>query len=491
MMRRPSQRMQHPFLKGLIHGDQDQDPNHTDIWYSFETDEDCSPFSLTSLDIAAENRILPGSLQEFHTLPEVLEPIETYRPKEFNPKENITQAHNGTIALNCLEKVKQNFSKGEKEIATDAKQIVYKNYKRHDDGTIEMVNQESLRRQKQVLGSLVKQFGSALFSGKSIMSISLPVTIFESRSQLEREAYNLLYAPQFLEKASTTSNLIEQFKQTIAFFIASLPIGSNPQKPFNPILGETFQGIIGGCPVYAEQISHHPPICALQMLGKNFTFEATTEFTASISFNSVRSGKIGLMKVTHKNTKTKIWGQYPFGLMSGTAIGKRTYQFVGKFSIFDLENKLFAEIDMDLSNNSTYKKIFNTPKVYKDLFYGGIYRVNNKFAEKLRESTTKMQEPDFKFKEKDHAVEKLDVIEGSWLEYLKIGEKTYWTFGEPLPNKLKYWDRPLPSDSNYRLDVLYMRTEDEEKAQEYKNKLEELQRADRKLRNQHANKNKM
>jgi len=490
-MRRPSQRMQKPFLKGLVQGDQDQSPNHTDIWYSFDSDEDNSPFSLNSMDIPAENRILTGSLQDFQTMPEVLEQVETYRPKEFNPKENITQAINGTIALNCLAKGKQNFTKGENEFATDAKKIVLGNYKRHDDGTIEMVNQESLRRQKQVLGSLVKQFGSALFSGKSIMSISLPVTIFESRSQLEREAYNLLYAPSFLEKAAATSNVVEQFKQTIAFFIASLPIGSNPQKPFNPILGETFQGIIGGCPVYAEQISHHPPVCALQMLGKNFTFEAKTEFTASISFNSVRSGKIGLMKVMHKNTKTTIWGQYPFGLMSGTAIGKRTYQFVGKFYIFDLENKLYAEIDMDLANNGTYKKIFNTSKVYKDMFYGGIYRVNNKFAEKLKESTTKMQEADFKFKEKDHSVEKLDTIEGSWMEYLKIGEKTYWTFGDPMPHKLKYWDRPLPSDSNYRLDVLYMRTEDEDKAQDHKNKLEELQRADRKLRAQQANKSKI
>jgi len=42
-------------------------------------------------------------------------------------------------------------------------------------------------------------------------------------------------------------------------------------KPFNPILGETFQGIIDGCLVYGEQISHHPPISATFLKGRGYT----------------------------------------------------------------------------------------------------------------------------------------------------------------------------------------------------------------------------
>ncbi len=39
-------------------------------------------------------------------------------------------------------------------------------------------------------------------------------------------------------------------------------------KPFNPILGETFQGEYpsSGTRVYAEQISHHPPTSAWQLV---------------------------------------------------------------------------------------------------------------------------------------------------------------------------------------------------------------------------------
>lgn len=37
-------------------------------------------------------------------------------------------------------------------------------------------------------------------------------------------------------------------------------------KPFNPILGETFEGEYScGARVFAEQISHHPPVSAWQV----------------------------------------------------------------------------------------------------------------------------------------------------------------------------------------------------------------------------------
>lgn len=40
------------------------------------------------------------------------------------------------------------------------------------------------------------------------------------------------------------------------------------QKPFNPILGETFQARLSdGSEVFLEQISHHPPISSFQLTG--------------------------------------------------------------------------------------------------------------------------------------------------------------------------------------------------------------------------------
>lgn len=65
------------------------------------------------------------------------------------------------------------------------------------------------------------------------------------------------------------------------------------RKPFNPILGETYQGWINGNPIYLEQISHHPPISAFYMSGKGYKLYGSFELTASMSPNSVVGRQIG------------------------------------------------------------------------------------------------------------------------------------------------------------------------------------------------------
>jgi hypothetical protein len=48
-------------------------------------------------------------------------------------------------------------------------------------------------------------------------------------------------------------------------------------KPFNPILGETYQAFIDGCPIYGEQTSHHPPISTLLFVGREYFVSANLE----------------------------------------------------------------------------------------------------------------------------------------------------------------------------------------------------------------------
>ncbi len=59
-------------------------------------------------------------------------------------------------------------------------------------------------------------------------------------------------------------------KQTIAFGLSNSILYFYIEKPFNPILGETYQGMINGCFVYAEQISHHPPISSILFVGRGY-----------------------------------------------------------------------------------------------------------------------------------------------------------------------------------------------------------------------------
>ena len=51
--------------------------------------------------------------------------------------------------------------------------------------------------------------GSNLMKGKSVLSISLPIDVFEPRSNLERYAYSFCFAPIYLEKAAQLTNPVD------------------------------------------------------------------------------------------------------------------------------------------------------------------------------------------------------------------------------------------------------------------------------------------
>jgi hypothetical protein len=72
-----------------------------------------------------------------------------------------------------------------------------------------------------------------------------------------------------LEKAAGLDNL-EKIKYSLLFSISVSILSISINKPFNPILGETLQVWIDGCPMYIEQISHHPPIASYYFIGRGY-----------------------------------------------------------------------------------------------------------------------------------------------------------------------------------------------------------------------------
>jgi hypothetical protein len=50
---------------------------------------------------------------------------------------------------------------------------------------LEYINEEEMKKQRSVIGYMIKTVGSNLLQGKSIMSISLPINISDYRSNTE------------------------------------------------------------------------------------------------------------------------------------------------------------------------------------------------------------------------------------------------------------------------------------------------------------------
>ena len=84
------------------------------------------------------------------------------------------------------------------------------------------VDQEVVAAQKDILKMIIKQLGSNLLSGKSLMNMSLPVEIFDRKSMLDVIAESLGFLPYYLSKAAVENDAEEQMKLvTCAFMFLS------------------------------------------------------------------------------------------------------------------------------------------------------------------------------------------------------------------------------------------------------------------------------
>ncbi|KAJ0171292.1 hypothetical protein K1T71_012842 [Dendrolimus kikuchii] len=101
--------------------------------------------------------------------------------------------------------------------------------------------------------------------GKDLSQISMPVTINEPLNMLQRLCEELEYS-ELLDSASDCNNPIERMALVAAFAVSSYAASAHraASKPFNPLLGETYECIRDDrrFRFVAEQVSHHPPISA-------------------------------------------------------------------------------------------------------------------------------------------------------------------------------------------------------------------------------------
>ncbi|XP_015225889.1 PREDICTED: oxysterol-binding protein-related protein 6 isoform X2 [Cyprinodon variegatus] len=111
--------------------------------------------------------------------------------------------------------------------------------------------------------------------GKDLSKVSMPVELNEPLNTLQRMCEELEYS-ELLDKAAETDDPFERMVLVAAFAVSgySSTYYRAGSKPFNPLLGETYECIRedkGFC-FFSEQVSHHPPISACHCESKNFTF---------------------------------------------------------------------------------------------------------------------------------------------------------------------------------------------------------------------------
>jgi hypothetical protein len=189
---------------------------------------------------------------------------------------SMTKSVNGTPSIEGLEVV--NPEGGTEDAAEEAKKGRWKDEER--DSYFKMMQ---------------KYVGSDITS-----MVTLPVIIFEPMTMLQRMAELMEYS-YLLDMADETDDPYMRLVYASSFFISVYYAYQRTWKPFNPILGETYEmANHGGMSFIAEQVSHHPPMSAGHAENEHFTYDVTSKLKTKFLGNSADVYPVGRTRVTLK-----------------------------------------------------------------------------------------------------------------------------------------------------------------------------------------------
>ena len=356
------------------------------------------------------------------------------------------------------------------------------------------LNQEIVDKQSGVIKDLIVQLTKSILS-RTHITISLPIRIFEPRSMIERYADWFSFAPDLLEKAAKCEDNLETFKNVILFSLSALFRSTEQLKPLNPLLGETYQcEWEDGSKFYIEHISHNPPISSIYITsGKNlfvvsgYIHMELGGILKAMFKNAMLMMPKGKITVYFPEKRQTVSFQFPKINLGGAIWGQRYIYFYDHMKFEDTDNNLKAVIAF-----ANWTKELKKKRIHD--IYGKIFK-HNYTEEELKKPfyTDNLSYDPFPTNNEDVITE----ITGSWLEEIKFDDNVGFSIKESAPPAIYPSDNPLPSDSRFREDKIWLQHSFDNKefgkvfegyAQSWKLGLEAQQRFDRGLRKEYQDK---
>ena len=310
--------------------------------------------------------------------------------------------------------------------------------------------------------------------GKDLSTISMPVSANEPTSLLQRASEQLEYS-YLVDNASTAPSSKERLIYIIAFAVSSLSASRVKErairKPFNPMLGETFELVREdkGFRFIAEKVSHRPVRMAYQAEAENWTIcqspMPTQKFWGK-SAELITEGRVHV--ILHNSRECFSWAPATCSLRNVIA-GEKYVEPVGT---------------MTVTNETSGEQAVATFKS------GGIFSGRSE---------------DIVVQIFDAAGQELDLgLSGKWTSSLSLARsgsvdiKPIWSVGDLVPDSARRYGftsfaaslneitsveqgRMAPTDSRLRPDQRAAENGDFDQAEGLKAKLEESQRERRKV----------
>lgn len=175
--------------------------------------------------------------------------------------------------------------------------------------------------------------------GKDLTRLSLPVYFNEPLSFVQRVMEDIEYS-DVLDRASQTGlqGTAERAALVATFMVSHFAATEGrTNKPFNPLLGETFDLVRHSPPVLAlaEQVSHHPPVTALYARGEQWTYYTSYEVESRFHGNSLEVWPEGRVYIQFDDGELFHYEQahtYVYNVLVGTSM---SIDSVGEVELVD------------------------------------------------------------------------------------------------------------------------------------------------------------
>lgn len=312
------------------------------------------------------------------------------------------------------------------------------------------------------------------YIGSDVTSmVTLPVLIFEPMSMLQKMAEIMEYT-YLLDLADECEDPHMRMVYAGAFFISLYYSIQRTWKPFNPILGETYELTNhGGVSFIAEQVSHHPPMSAGHAENEHFIYDITSKVKTKFLGNSLDIYPLGRTRVVLKRDGVVLDLVPPPTKVNNLIFGRTWVDSAG---------------EMILTNMTTGDKVllYFQPCGW---FGAGRYEVDGYVYNEAEEPKLLMTGKWNEFMSYQPCDSEGEPLKGTELKEVwrvadapKDDKYQYTHFAhkvnsfETAPSKL------LASDSRLRPDRMALENGDLSKAGSEKSRLEERQRAEKKMR---------
>jgi hypothetical protein len=183
--------------------------------------------------------------------------------------------------------------------------------------------------------------------GKELSKVPFPVYFNEPLSTLQRFAEDLSCS-DILQQANDAESSLLRLALVSCFAVTSYSqTYSRTLKPFNPLLGETFELETCGLRIIAEQVSHHPPISALHAEHEAFLYWGQAEIRSAFKGTHIVITPIGDLHVVLRKPGNEhyVW-QKPQTSIHNLIVGRVKVEHHGVIEVLNLQTQEKSRIAM-------------------------------------------------------------------------------------------------------------------------------------------------